>query len=150
MAIYDKHNLNFMYPENWALNEQAPDEIEGAPREISLESPSGSMWVLHVFEQGTDPNEVLDLVVQGLDQQYEDFEFAMSSADEILGNPIISGEANFYCLDFLVTAKVQVIDASDQVFCVLNQAESRDFDQMNQVFLAITTSLLQSDLPSNV
>lgn len=150
MAIYDKHNLNFMYPENWKLNEQAPDEIEGAPREISLEAPSGCLWVLHVFDNGTDPNEVLDLVVQGLDQQYEDFEFAMGQSTEILGNPVISGEANFYCLDFLVTANVQVIDATDNVFCILNQAENRDFEQMRDVFLAITTSLLQSDLPSNV
>jgi hypothetical protein len=139
-----------MYPENWKLTEQAPDEIEGSPREISLEAPSGCMWVLHVFGGGTDPAEVLDQVIQGLDQQYEDFEYTPHSSDEILGNPVIGGEADFYCLDFLVTAKIQVIDTPENVFCILSQAESRDFESMNQVFLAIATSLVQADLPSNV
>ncbi len=150
MAIYDKHDLQFMYPENWTLNEQAPDEIEKSPREISLESPSGCIWVLLVFAGGTDPDEVLNEVIQGLDQQYEDFECALQPAKEILGNPVLSGQADFYCLDFLVTARVDVIATDGQVFCVLNQAESRDFDKMCEVFLAITTSLLQADLPSNV
>lgn len=150
MAIYDKHQLQFMYPENWKLNEQAPDEIENSPREISLESPKGCMWVLMVFADGTEPDEVLHEVVQGLDQQYEDFEFAIQPPGEILGNPMISGEADFYCLDFLVTARIEVIKTQQNVLCILNQAESRDFDQMREVFLAITTSLLQADLPSNV
>ena len=150
MAQYNKLGLTFMYPENWTLSEQAEDELENAPREISLESPTGCLWVLHVFDSGTPAKGVLTEVVQGLDQQYEDFEFNPLPDCEILNYKTIGGDADFYCLDFLVTARIQVINTSEFVFSVLNQAESRDFDKMEQVFLAITTSLLKSELPSSV
>ena len=77
MAIYKKDDLSFMYPENWKLGEQAEDPLENSPREISLVSPAGSMWVLHIFESNTPPKEILEQVVSGLDQQYEDFEYCL-------------------------------------------------------------------------
>lgn len=150
MAIYDKSDLKFMYPENWAMSEQSADPFDNSPREISLEAPSGCIWVLHVFDKDADAFEILDEMVQGLDQQYEDFEYTARPDSEILGNRTIGGEADFYCLDFLVTARIQVITTEDHVFCVLSQAESRDFEKMSDVFLAITTSLVQHDLPSSV
>lgn len=146
MAIYKKDDLSFMYPENWKLGEQAEDPLENSPREISLVSPAGSMWVLHIFESNTPPKEILEQVVSGLDQQYEDFEYVDIEPSEIAGHPTIGGDADFYCLDFLVTARVQIIQASDQVYCVLSQAESRDFEKMSEVFLAITTSLFHKNL----
>ncbi len=148
MATYSKHGLTFMYPENWKLSEQSPDPIENGPREISLEAPSGCFWALHVFEPEMDPDFVLKEIVMGLEQQYEDFEFAPAANKSIGGQPTISGDANFYCLDFLVTARIEVIQTPDFVFSVLTQAESRDFDKMEEVFLAITTSLVLAELPT--
>ena len=137
-----------MYPENWTLSEQAADPLEHSPREVSLVSPDGCMWVMHLFDAETPPEAILEQVIQGLDQQYEDFEYADVDLDDIAGHPTVGGDSNFFCLDFLVTARVQVIQTPDHVYCVLCQAESRDFEKMNQVFLAITTSVLQKTLPT--
>lgn len=149
MTVYDKHNLQFMYPENWELQEQVAEE-SGSPIEVSLESPAGCLWVMIAFSPNLGPDDVLQEVIQGLQQQYEDFEFTAQPQTEMAGHPVIGGDADFYCLDFLVTALIQVIQTPDYVFCILSQAESRDFDQMKPVFQAITISLVQSDLPSSV
>ena len=148
MSIYNKDDLCFMYPENWTLSEQAADPLEHSPREVSLVSPDGCMWVLYLFAVDTQPKAILEQMIQGLDQQYEDFEYTEVDLDDIAGHPTVGGDADFYCLDFLVTARIQVIPTPEQVLCILSQAESRDFAKMNQVFLAITTSVLQKTLPT--
>ena len=133
MSIYNKDDLCFMYPENWTLSEQAADPLENSPREVSLVSPDGCMWVMHVFDAETPPGAILEQVIQGLDQQYEDFEYTDLDLDDIAGHEVVGGDADFYCLDFLVTARVQVIQTPEQVLSVLCQAESRDFEKMNPV-----------------
>ncbi len=135
---YRQHLIQFSYPENWEL--QAPDQ-EHLPQEISLESPDGCLWMVNVFAATRDPQSLLAEVLTSLKENYQDLEY-----DDIESNleppPALAVQADFFCLDFLITARIQVFVRPPFIYVVLHQAESRLFEKSALVFDAITTSLL--------
>lgn len=134
-----RHNLiQFSYPDNWAI--QPPDQDE-LPQEISLESPDGCLWVVTIFPTTYDPKKLLKEALKSLEENYQDFEYEKITSS-IEPKPEHAVMANFFCLDFLVTAKIQVFVQRPFVFLVLQQAENRLYDRSHEVFEAITTSLL--------
>ena len=135
-AVYDKNGLNFMYPENWKLTDN--DEL---PIQVSVETPSGGIWSVNVFEANVSSDSLLDEAIDGLQESYEDVEISEANT-EIAGFPAPGIDAYFYCLDFMVIAKVRVIELEQRKLVLHYQAESRDFDSQQDVFQAITTSLL--------
>lgn len=137
-ATYDNGQLSFQYPENWKLQEN-PDTSEFT--EIALESPSGCIWSVSLFPADTDPRQLLETTATALREQYEDFE--SSATDSLIEDQLAPGfRAHFYCLDFLVTAQAQAFKLGSHTIHILAQAESREFDQFEPVFEAITVSLL--------
>ena len=52
---------------------------------------------------------------------------------------------NFYCLDFLVTSQVRALRHGHAVYLLTYQAEDREFDQLADVFRAITASMLAAE-----
>ena len=144
-ATYQKHGLQFLYPDNWELKED--EELtpsENSPvHQITLETPTGGQWILHVFPPGGDTETLLDDSIAELKRQYEDIEFSIVAPR--FGDFETRGiEANFFCLDFVVSAQIVVISTVDSDFLVWYQAENRDFDQQLEVYDAVTMSLLQS------
>ena len=140
-AIFEKHDLKFMYPDNWSLveNQEAEDFIE-----VSLESPSGSIWSVSVFDdQENSPEELVESCATALSEQYEDFE-RFEFQGEIAGVSTVGFDSHFYCLDFLVTAQSRAMRYQNRLMNIFCQAESREFDQNQDVFNAITQSLLKS------
>ena len=127
-----------MYPDNWVVKEE--DE---SPRHVALETPTGGLWSLNIFPPGGDTEQLLDDSIAELKSQYEDVEFSMASPR--FGEFETRGiEANFFCLDFVVSAQVVAIATEEFNFLVWYQAENREFDQQLEVFDAVTMSLLQS------
>lgn len=139
-AVFEKHEIQFMYPENWKLveNNETDDFVE-----VSLESPEGCIWSVSVFPSETDADSLIEHCSEALNDQYEDFE-RFDYQGEIDQIPVIGFDANFYCLDFLVTAAARALKCGDKCLNIYYQAESRDFDKNAQVFNAITLSLVQS------
>lgn len=140
---YKQHLIEFAYPDNWELQ---PPEAEQLPQEISVESPDGCLWMVSIFSATRDPNSLLDEVVKSLSESYQDFEYAAVEST-IDPAPLICVQADFFCLDFLVTAKIQIFVKPPFVFVVLQQAESRLYDRTVAVFDAMTVSLLGETLP---
>lgn len=140
-AVYDKQGLNFMYPENWKLTDSADDSV---PHEIIVDSPDGAaMWSVHLYPDGTHPDQLLDQTLESLRETYPDLE--LSELDESSIEKSIEGnEALFYCLDFLIRARLQVFQTDKYRLLAWYQAEDREFAKMEMVFQAMTTSLLQS------
>lgn len=140
-AVYDKQGLNFMYPENWKLTDSADDSV---PHEITVDSPDGAaMWSVHLYPDGTQPEQLLDQTLESLRETYPDLE--LSELEESSIEKSIEGnEALFYCLDFLVRARLQVFETDKHRVLAWYQAEDREFAKMEMVFQAMTTSLLQS------
>ena len=137
-ATFQHEDVQFVYPENWELSQQTEDQ---SPWEVSLEIPGGGFWSVYVFPVDFEPLELLENAQNALKDQYEDVEF---QAPEQTNDPfpMVSVEAHFYCLDFLVTALIQVVSTPSHTFVIACQAESREFDSKQDVFRAITASLL--------
>ena len=140
-AVYEKHDVRFMYPENWRLSEDNDGRV---PWEISLETPEGGLWSVSIFPAETDPQDLIKKSVEALKQQYEDVEVNELTTD-FSGFQSTGFDAYFYCLDFLVTAQIRVIQAERYTYVFYDQAESREFDNNSQVFQAIATSLLENE-----
>jgi hypothetical protein len=66
---YKQNLIEFAYPENWLLQ---PPESEQLPQEVSVESPEGCMWTLHVFSATREPQALLDEVLRTLSESYPD------------------------------------------------------------------------------
>jgi hypothetical protein len=116
MIKHFKHRqVEFSYPENWVL---VPPENDDLPHEISLESPEGCLWVVHVFPTQRSPQELLDEALKVLQGNYQDFEFETVTPD-IEPAPALAVQADFFCLDFLVTARVMVFQQPPLLYVVI-------------------------------
>jgi hypothetical protein len=139
-ATYQKHGLQFLYPENWRLSDEGWPEL---PCSISLESPDGSaFWSVHFYELASDPDEILKNTLDTLRETYPDLEISDCPADSTI--PRESGvEAMFYCLDFLIRIRLEVVRLDRCLALFWYQAEDRQFEQLEMVFQAIGISLIR-------
>lgn len=137
---YEKFGVKFLYPENWKIGEE---QASYAPYEVSLQCPGGGFWLLRVYPGHQDFAVLLDEVVDSMKAEYEDIESEPFS--EMLDGTAVQGnEMNFYYLDLLITAKSYCFSAQGRTYFVHAQAESREFDETEPVFRAMTLSLLRA------
>jgi hypothetical protein len=143
-AVYDKLGLKFLYPENWTLIDESDSQN---PHAITLETPDGGCsWAVHVYGVDADRDMVLKETLATLQETYEDLE--VTALEDELGPCSASGvEALFYCLDFLIRAKLLVVKTRENLLLFWFQAEDREFDKQDAVFKAMAISLLQSLTP---
>ena len=140
-ATYENLGVQFLYPENWQITDEDP---LAWPRTVSLQSPGGGFWSLMVYRPDQDPEELTAEVLETMRQEYDGLESAEVS--ECFEQANTWGyEMQFCCLDFLVSARVLAVRVEDQTLLMIWQAEDREFQQMEPVFRAITTSLLRAD-----
>ncbi|MEM7454493.1 MAG: hypothetical protein AAF456_09085 [Planctomycetota bacterium] len=139
-TTYENYGLKFMYPENWSLSEPSADEL---PRQVTLETPDGGIWSLSIFPATSDSDDLLKDAVAALEETYDEVEVSAADSDF---EPFKSRgvDAFFYCLDFVVSARIRVFSLEEQKLVVLYQAESREFDKQIDVFRAMTLNMLQS------
>ena len=139
-ATFKNADLLFMYPENWRVQESFESETV---YEVMLASPDGCIWAVSVFLNGSKREDLIELCATALSDQYEDFE-RFDWKGEVDGQDMIGFDSNFFCLDFIVTAQARAFSIGDKTFNVFCQAEDRDFDKNQQVFDAMTISLIRS------
>ena len=142
-AVYDKLGLKFMYPETWKLTDSGDESL---PHEITVDSPDGAaMWSVHIYPQESQPDQLLAQTLDSLRETYPDLELSGVDEDEASSEGAVEGsEALFYCLDFLVRVRLQIFQSEQHQVLAWYQAEDREFEKMELVFKAMTTSLLQS------
>ena len=139
-TTYENHGLKFMYPENWTISDPSGDEL---PHQISVETPDGGLWAVSLFPVESETDELLKDAVAALEETYDEVEVS-AAEDDFTPFQSQGVDAFFYCLDFVVSARVRVFSLPDQKLVVLYQAESREFDKQLDVFRAMTLSMLQS------
>ena len=138
-AVYDQHGVRFLYPENWRLQE----ELEQAARVITLETPGGGFWSVHVYPPDQPTDRLVEAALATMRQEYQELE-AKSVEETIGGYPAAGYDLTFYCLDFVVVCRVRSCSTPRHSLLLLYQAEDREFDALEAVFSAITLSLLAS------
>ena len=137
-AVYDNSGVHFQYPENWTLLEEA----QQWPHEITLESPSGAFWALHIYFPPADPLELAADALRAMRMEYDNVE--VDPVQEKIGPVDTEGfDMSFFYLDLLITCRARCFNFRDKTFVLIMQGEDRDFATLEPVFLAITMSLLR-------
>ena len=142
---YDHPDLQFLYPDNWKLT-STPEEM--GPHSVYLQAPSGAFWSADLHYGRYDSQVLAAEVLNSMKGEYTDLEFDSISV-EIAGHAAEGYEINFYCLDLIVTSRVLAFRHEKGTLTIQFQAENREFDELEAVFLAICTSLfLESNADS--
>jgi hypothetical protein len=137
-ATFDKLGIYFQYPDNWTLDEA--DAVAGQ-RSVTVYSPGGAFWSVAVHPRSADPARLARVAVDAMKQEYEDLEVE-EMREAIAGREMIGYDLNFYCLDLTNTAQIRCLRTERTTYTIFCQAEDREFDQIQMVFRAMTTSLL--------
>ncbi len=139
-ANYKGLDLECIYPENWKLTE---DTSENETTGFTLESPDAAFLTLVRYPWTVAPREILEQSVAAMKEEYDQIEIL--DRDPSLGiADSRSTEANFYCLDLLVTSQITAFTIRPYTYLVQVQAEDRTFQKLKLVFDAIVTSILRS------
>lgn len=138
-ATYDRSGLNFMYPENWKLAEDAMDQI---PRTIMLQSPTGAFWSVDIYPFSVEADQLLKDTIAAMREEYPELE-CEDVEESICETDAVGKDLHFYCLDFVVASHVRALRFGHATYLLTYQAEDRDFEKLGPVFRAITTSLFQ-------
>lgn len=138
-AHFEQFGIRFQYPDNWTL--EADDLLQGQPA-VSVYSPQGGFWSVTVHDPADDPRELVEAVVTAMRNMYDQLDVE-ERTESIDGRQIPCCEMNFYYLDLTNTAMVRVISSNRANYIVLWQAEDRDFADLQDVFAAMTVSLVQ-------
>ena len=129
-----------MYPENWVLSDDGSSDL---PRAISLETPEGAIWSVHIHNAEMDPDLLIKDTVTALEETYPDLEVSPSE-HAFPDHPGTAVDTIFFCLDFLVRIKLMTLQTKAWQIMAWYQAEDRDFDKQEPIFHAVTTSMIQS------
>jgi hypothetical protein len=113
---------------------------------VHFQAPDGSFVFIERFAHHDDPAAVIEQVIEAMRKEYADLEVdpITSSAE---WNHEAGKDLSFYCLDLLVMSRILAIreqpgkDHPSDVVMMQMQAESRDFDRLEDVFRAIWTSV---------
>jgi hypothetical protein len=138
-AIFDKLGISFLYPENWKLDES--EALEGN-QVVSVYSPGGSFWSIMIHPPGTAPEKLAATALKAMRQQYDELD-ADEVRETIAGQDLVGYDMNFYCLDLTNTAQVRSFDTPEAAYVIFCQADDREFAEIEEIFRAITTSLLR-------
>jgi len=145
-AVYDKNGLHFLYPENWALSEEQDEE---SLCQITLQSPQSGYWELYLYDKQVEPLELATETLRIMKLEYDDLE-----ADQVVERfgeiEAVGFNMDFYCIDFVVTSQIRSFRLKDRVVLLVYQGETREFEGLNLVFQAITTSFLRGQTEAEV
>lgn len=142
-AVYQQFGVRFLYPENWSLLDE---ETKEWPRTVTLQSPETGFWTLQVYPPNHNAREAVTAVIDTIREVYPDLE--VLPAKETIADAEAKGvDIAFFYLDLLVEARIRCVKTPFGMILWHYQAESREFDTVEPVFRAITTSLLQTQVP---
>ena len=137
-STYRIGDLAFAFPENWRVDD---DEPKGGAGGVTVYSPDGAFWSVRLESDAADPAQLTEAAVQVMREEYEDLD-AEAVTEAIGDDELVGADMNFYCLDLTSTAQIRVLSRRQRTYLILCQAEDREFERVQDVFRAMTTSLV--------
>lgn len=138
-AIFQVHNVRFLYPESWTLEEGDDSETDGMT--VVVTSPTGAFWSVTRHHASVDPKTLAAGALMALKEEYPGAD-AEPVTQELAGNAIGGYDLQFFWLDLICTAAIRAVRTREATYVIVCQAEDREFEQLSRVFDAITASLL--------
>ncbi len=138
-ADLEQLGVSFQYPDNWSLDDSQTKSGEG---EVTVYSPGGAFWSLAVYAGDQDAAKLAAEALEALKKEYPDADVEPVT-QTIAGRDLAGYDLNFFYLDLTNTALVRSLKTPQRCYVIVCQAEDREFDRIEPVFRAITTSLLQ-------
>ncbi|MDA0657510.1 MAG: hypothetical protein O2931_11135 [Planctomycetota bacterium] len=139
-ATYTGFGIRFQYPSNWVLLEE---QTEGWPIGLTVQSPGTAFWSLNLYRKLLPPAALAQEVLAAMRSEYLDLEADPVTSRTGLDSDV-AFDLNFYCLDRLVTGKIEIIDYQALTLVILAQAEDLEFEELKAVLAALTESLFIS------
>ncbi len=158
-AVFDRLGLCFEYPETWLLEEGGQeddaDELDepggdaagaasrGAdePISVTVHSPGGAFWTVMKYRRGSDPRRYLEASVAAMREEYHDLD-AAPAEESLQGHRLTGYDLNFVCLDLTNTTHIRGVKTLGSTLLIFCQADDREWERIEAVFRAMTTSLL--------
>lgn len=135
-ASYQKHGIQFLYPENWILEEQDGDNQDT----VSVQSPNTAFWSLTIDYNGTSPDSLITNTLSVLQEEYSTLD--ATPVEENIGERKAVGQnLAFFCMDLTNTARIRVLQVGQVTLLILYQASDLEWSTTVAVFEAITLSL---------
>ena len=139
-AKFEKLGITFQYPDNWTLEEEDAQVGRGS---VTVYSPDGAFWSVTLQPQDVDPDELARAALEAMKDEYGEIE-TERAAETIAGHRMVGYDLSFYYLDLTSTARVRSLRTRWATYTVFCQAEDREFNRIQIVFRAMTTSLLNN------
>lgn len=136
---FDRYGLAFDHPDNWTVD---TDDSEGRYATVTVYSPGGAFWSVSGHAPGGDPAALVEAVVSQMREEYRELD-AEPGTDEVAGRQLTGTDLNFYCLDLTNTAQVRTLVTAQAIYLILCQAEDREWEDVEPVFAAMTTSFVR-------
>ncbi|NQU24731.1 MAG: hypothetical protein HQ567_25900 [Candidatus Nealsonbacteria bacterium] len=137
-AEFQKMGISFLYPDNWTLDE---DDALAGRKSVTVYSPGGAFWSVSLHPTSTDPTQLAQAAVEVMRGEYPAME-ADEARESMVGHELVGYDLGFYCLDMTNTAAIRCLRGVRTTLTIFYQAEDREFSRIEQVFRAMTTSLL--------
>lgn len=137
-AEFNKLGVSFLYPDNWTLDDK---DARAGRDSVTVYSPGGAFWSISIHRPSVDPADLAETVVKAMKAEYEDLE-AEQARETIEDIELTGYNLSFYCLDLTNTASIRCLRTHRATYAIFWQVEDREFEQVGNVFLAITISLL--------
>jgi hypothetical protein len=142
-STFEKFGISFQYPDNWTLEQERG---QGECKLVTVVSPGGAFWTVVIHPRPADPDAISRQVLETMKEEYEDLE-AGAARETMVGRELVGYDMNFFYLDMTNSAQVRCLRSANRTYTIFYQAEDREFEKIEMVFRAITTSFLSNLVP---
>ncbi|WP_442484350.1 hypothetical protein [Aeoliella sp. SH292] len=136
--VYDQHDLRFIYPDNWVVEEDEPGTADVA---VTVASPQTGFWSVMLYRGEREMEPLTKAILDAIKSEY-----AQVEVDEIDDAQGVGYDVSFSYVDLLNTASIRAFYHAGNTYVVLCQAEDHELPMAEQVFAAMTMSLTR-ELP---
>jgi len=140
VATYDNLGVRFSYPESW----QVSDESEsGWPKAVTLDAPDGAgFWSVSIHFPPVEPEVLAREILAAVRSENPEAD-ADPVFEEIELVETNGFDAHYFYLDLIVVIRIRAFRIGSRTFATLCQAEDRDMDRYDDVFKAISVSMIR-------
>lgn len=137
-AEYRANGISFAYPDNWHLEE---NEMDAGEWSVHLNSPGGAFWMVTVSSATTSPGSLAKKALDAILSEYDRVDHV--PVERVIGSyKLVGYEMDFIYFDLVNTALILSFSTGERTLAIYWQSDDRQLDICQDVFEAITFTLL--------